>query len=120
MMARRDIPIIVLWYGPIANIPVNWHICDGNAGTPDLRNRFIVGAGDTYAVNDVGGDFDHTHTFTGDGHFHTMPFVPGIGLGAPHDPNTDPEPEAGESDVDCCIAPYHSLVYIMWTGVYYP
>jgi len=35
---------IVMWSGTIANIPTDWVLCDGTNGTPDLRNRFIVGA----------------------------------------------------------------------------
>jgi hypothetical protein len=35
---------IIMWYGTIANIPQGWALCDGNNGTPDLRNKFIVGA----------------------------------------------------------------------------
>lgn len=33
---------IIMWSGTIATIPANWHLCDGTAGTPDLRNRFVV------------------------------------------------------------------------------
>src|SRR5690554_5897142 len=46
---------IILWSGPIANIPAGWALCNGDNGTPDLRNRFIVGAGSTYSVGDTGG-----------------------------------------------------------------
>ena len=35
---------IILWSGSIAAIPSGWALCDGNNGTPDLRNKFIVGA----------------------------------------------------------------------------
>jgi hypothetical protein len=35
---------IIMWSGLITNIPVGWALCDGSAGTPDLRDRFIVGA----------------------------------------------------------------------------
>ncbi|MFD2568555.1 hypothetical protein [Pseudotenacibaculum haliotis] len=35
---------IMMWNGPLANIPKGWHICDGHHGTPDLRNQFIVAA----------------------------------------------------------------------------
>lgn len=35
---------IVMWSGAIADIPAGWLLCDGNNGTPDLRDRFIVGA----------------------------------------------------------------------------
>ena len=36
-------------------IPSNYHLCDGTNGTPDLRDRFIVGAGNSYNLNSVGG-----------------------------------------------------------------
>ena len=35
--------------------PSGWAICNGQNGTPDLRDRFIVGAGSAYAVNNTGG-----------------------------------------------------------------
>jgi hypothetical protein len=47
--------IISLWYGSVASVPSGWYLCDGNNGTPDLRDRFIVGAGSTYAVAATGG-----------------------------------------------------------------
>lgn len=58
---------IIMWSGSIASIPAGWFLCDGNNGTPDLRNRFVVGAGSTYAVNATGGSADaivvsHSHT----------------------------------------------------------
>lgn len=47
--------LIVLWYGSVASIPDGWALCDGTLGTRDLRNKFVIGAGDTYAVAAVGG-----------------------------------------------------------------
>ena len=47
--------IISMWYGSIASVPTGWYLCDGTNGTPDLRDRFIVGAGSTYAVAATGG-----------------------------------------------------------------
>jgi len=41
---------VILWSGFIASIPNGFALCDGNNGTPDLRTRFVVGAG-----SDVGG-----------------------------------------------------------------
>lgn len=35
--------IIVMWGGKLINIPTGWALCDGNNGTPDLTDRFIVG-----------------------------------------------------------------------------
>lgn len=62
--------MIMLWSGSIASIPTGWVLCDGQNSTPDLRNRFVAGAGDSYAVNATGGQNSitgvpaHTHTFT--------------------------------------------------------
>lgn len=36
--------VIVMWSGSIASIPAGWYVCDGNNGTPDLRNRFVIAA----------------------------------------------------------------------------
>ena len=61
--------IIVLWKGSTATIPVGWHLCDGTAGTEDLRDVFIPGAGGAYAVNATGGadtvNLAHAHTADG-------------------------------------------------------
>jgi hypothetical protein len=60
---------IVLWSGSIGSIPSGWLLCNGSSGTPDLRDRFIVGAGSTYAVAATGGNANatlvsHNHTAT--------------------------------------------------------
>ena len=46
---------IIMWSGSIGSIPSGYYICDGNNGTPDLRDRFVVGSGNTYAVGNTGG-----------------------------------------------------------------
>lgn len=46
---------ILPWYGKSSDIPDGFAICDGTKGTPDLRNRFLVGAGSNYALGDTGG-----------------------------------------------------------------
>ena len=46
---------IVLWSGSASDIPTGWALCDGTNGTPDLRNRFVVGAGGAYTVGNTGG-----------------------------------------------------------------
>jgi hypothetical protein len=67
--------IIVMWSGSSASIPYGWYLCDGNNSTPNLVNKFIVGATSTYAVGATGGTADaivvsHTHSVTDPGHFH--------------------------------------------------
>jgi microcystin-dependent protein len=77
--------VILLWSGSIGSIPAGYVLCNGSNGTPDLRNRFVVGAGSTYAVDATGGSADaivvsHTHTATSTstsvvtdpGHDHTV------------------------------------------------
>ena len=47
--------MIMMWSGTIATIPSGWVLCNGSNGTPDLRSKFIVGAGSIYAVGATGG-----------------------------------------------------------------
>jgi hypothetical protein len=53
--------IIVMWHGLLANIPAGWALCNGTNGTPDLRDRFIVGAATGANPGTVGGALTHTH-----------------------------------------------------------
>jgi hypothetical protein len=67
--------MIMLWSGSEASIPSGWVLCDGTNSTPNLQDRFVVGAGNTYAVDANGGSADavvvsHTHTLTDSGHTH--------------------------------------------------
>ena len=50
---------ICMWSGAVNAIPTGWVLCNGSNGTPDLRNRFIVGAGSTYSVGNTGGEASH-------------------------------------------------------------
>ncbi len=52
--------VIVMWSGAVNNIPTGWVLCDGTNGTPDLRDRFIVGAGSSYSEGQTGGEATHT------------------------------------------------------------
>lgn len=45
---------IVIWSGTVDEIPEGWHLCDGEARTPDLRGKFIIGSGNGYNVGDKG------------------------------------------------------------------
>lgn len=78
--------MIMMWSGTIATIPTGWVLCNGSNSTPDLRNKFIIGAhsdsaGVAYSTITgsntlTGGTKDaivvtHTHTLTDPGHTHT-------------------------------------------------
>jgi hypothetical protein len=75
--------LISMWSGSIGSIPSGWYLCDGSNGTPNLTDRFIIGAGNSYAVNGTGGvssvtlttnnmpAHTHTATVTDPGHTHS-------------------------------------------------
>jgi len=132
--------VIVLWSGSIGSIPAGWALCNGNNGTPDLRNRFIVGAGSTYSVDATGGSADaivvshtHTATVTDPGHNHDYDrtdFVgtPGLAGGSnftAQEVATATTTEttgisvtnasAGTSGTNANLPPYYALCYIMKT-----
>ena len=61
--------LIAIWSGSVGSIPSGWVLCNGQNSTPDLRNSFILGAGNTYSVGTTGGSTDaivpsHTHSAT--------------------------------------------------------
>ncbi len=69
--------VIVIWSGSAGAIPSGWNLCNGSNGTPDLRDRFVVGAGSTYAVGNTGGTKDaivvsHSHSISDSGHSHDV------------------------------------------------
>ena len=107
--------IIAIWSGSIVEIPSGWVICDGNNGTPDLRNRFVIGAGDTYAVGANGGAANHNHPFTGDGHFHSIGAGIQIAAGSPVANIVTPANAVGTTDNGNNLPPYYALAYIMKT-----
>lgn len=66
---------IVMWAGTIASIPERWVLCDGNNGTPDLRDKFIKGAAPAANPGATGGALTHAHADHAS-HTHTYTQVP--------------------------------------------
>ena len=54
--------MILLWSGAQNAIPTGFVLCNGSNSTPDLRDRFVVGAGNSYAVGATGGATTATDT----------------------------------------------------------
>ena len=130
---------IIIWSGSQASIPTGWLLCNGTSSTPDLRDRFIVGAGSTYAVNASGGSANailvsHTHTFTGTAlatHLHGSGVASGGGGGSFYTATGSPEVNQintsavsagtpagtnsteGSSATNANLPPYYALCYIM-------
>lgn len=62
--------MIVMWSGSLSSLPAGWLLCNGvgtistGESVPDLRDRFILGAGASAAVRAVGGTATHTHALS--------------------------------------------------------
>lgn len=54
--------LICMWSGSSSNIPNEWALCDGSNNTPDLRDKFVLGAGNNYTVGAIGGEKEVTLT----------------------------------------------------------
>jgi microcystin-dependent protein len=60
---------IIAYDGLVSGIPSNWKLCDGTGGTPDLRDKFLIGSGTSYTQGSTGGSKDavvvaHNHSAT--------------------------------------------------------
>ena len=135
---------IVIWSGAIGSVPTGFTLCDGTNGTPDLRNSFVIGAGNSYTVGQTGGSKDsivpsHTHTavVTDPGHSHTtFDYVGTSGVGAGlqvADSTFTEQPSSrigtnvtgvnisvtnastGVSPTNANLPPYYALAFIMKT-----
>lgn len=113
MSILLEVGFIALWHGSIASIPAGWHLCDGAAGTPDLRGRFVVGASVALPPDSTGGAASHVHTFTGDGHLHALDPGVDIAIGVDFDMFTSTDPASGTTDSEANLPPYYALAYIM-------
>jgi uncharacterized protein YhaN len=64
---RAPVPLglIATWNGAVSELPEGWAQCDGSHGTPDLRDKFVVAAGNRYALGsstDTGENFNSSAT----------------------------------------------------------
>ena len=101
---KIPVGMIVMWSGNFTDIPDTWALCNGQNGTPNLSNRFILGTNQESEVRDVGGDNSssmplhthsigqHTHTAShghsttvheNGGHAHTFSNITTNGTGIP-------------------------------------
>lgn len=105
--------VIVIWSGALVNIPAGWTLCDGNNGTPDLRTRFVIGAGGILDPDATGGTTTHNHTFTTDGHWHELPAGHDLDTGNYFDDATDVKTDTGTTQVANHLPPFYALAFIM-------
>ena len=61
----EPVGMIVMWHGPLTSLPEGWTLCNGSNGSPDLRNRFILGVSEGEDPGATGGSSSpHNHTYT--------------------------------------------------------
>lgn len=116
---------IVMWSGATSDIPDGWYLCDGANGTPDLRDRFVIGAGSTYAPGATGGNAqvtltkeqlpEHTHTYNNSSGKKSSYGMSNGGREITEfgsSTSTDSGSAGSGSPVDI-LPPYYALCYIM-------
>lgn len=117
-VSNLPVGAIIMFSGSATNLPPDWRVCDGTNGTPDLRGRFVIGVGPSYAFRSTGGQAKVTLTIDEmPAHAHS-----GLGMpwGAPSNGDT-PDLKPGTADTDTTgggephenLPPYYALYYIM-------
>jgi len=112
---------VIMWSGAANQIPFGWVLCDGTNGTPDLRDKFVLGAGNTYAVAATGGEAMHTLTINEiPPHTHSVYISAGTsGVGVPlltkstSLTNTEETLPTGGGQPHNNMPPYYALAFIM-------
>ena len=133
--AEHGVPkgVIVMWSGKISDIPSGWALCDGTNGTPDLRDKFIVGArqddGGIAKTNVSGGLLQtggeayhtlttaeipaHTHQLYGDRRHYDGSAQGAVGYHGGIQPGYADTTSVGGGKAHNNLPPYYALAYIM-------
>lgn len=122
---------IVIWSGTVASIPTGWQLCDGTNGTPDLRDKFVVGARQdsggvsmttvSGSLTKTGGEARHTMTIAEmPPHTHSYRWWPGwyfsgsSEYGAKGGPDDSHQTgSVGGGQPFNVLPPYYALCFIM-------
>lgn len=105
--------IICLWSGAIVDIPAGWGLCDGTQGTPNLKDRFVIGAGSVFSPGASGGGSNHVHSFTSSSHNHSIPGGTQIQSGGGYSNATGNNTVSGTTDSNGTLPPFYALAFIM-------
>ena len=130
---NNSLPIgsIVIWSGAVVSIPGGWQLCDGTNGTPDLRDRFVVGARQdsggvsmtnvSGSLTKIGGEAKHTLIIAEmPAHTHSYRYWPGWYLsgnseygekGGPDDSHQTGSTGGGQPHN--ILPPYYAVCFIM-------
>ena len=110
---------IIIWSGAANAIPSGYVLCDGTNSTPDLRDRFVVGAQNAYAVGATGGATTDSVSISISGSTGVESVFGSNGYIQPSPHSGRPQHNhsfsgSGSATVDT-LPPYYALCYIMKT-----
>jgi microcystin-dependent protein len=121
--------VVVMWSGTLTNVPTGWVLCDGSNGTPDLRDRFVVGASQndqgvaksnvSGSLTQTGGEASHTLTIAEmPAHTHSVQVFPdpisgGNGSDLSRGVYTGQTGSTGGGQPHNILHPYFALAFIM-------
>lgn len=128
VLVNAPIGAILAWSGTEDTVPDGWHICNGEDGTLDLRDKFVLGAGPNHAVGDEGGSEEvtlknsqmpsHTHllyvngtSFTPTGK-HSRVNTTSIANTNSYSQSVSDLERAGSNQPHPNMPPYYALLYI--------
>ncbi|WNZ27754.1 tail fiber protein [Leptolyngbya sp. NK1-12] len=98
--------MILMWTGSVNNVPAGWALCNGQNGTPDLRERFIMGLS-TDNDSRRGGQATHSHAVPATPQTNTRDVAPGSNFGMAINIHTH------TTDVQSNLPPFFKLAFIM-------
>jgi len=108
---------IVAWSGLLSKIPRGWVLCDGDNGTPDLRDRFVRGAENQGKMRKTDGSLTHVHNNIGGSHRHSLKGGTDIAFSPGFDLLTLTAIPAFTTETATSEPDYYSVAYIMeWEG----
>lgn len=105
--------IIFGWTGNPLYLPDGFVACDGNNGTPDLMDRFVVGALSVYSVGEKNGVSVHVHSFDTAAHNHSLQSGDEIHTGTAGDNSFMTSPITGTTDPADHTPLYYALMFLM-------
>lgn len=121
--ANQSLPVgaIIMWSDTLGSIPTDWQLCDGTNGTPDLRDRFIVGAGKSYSIGANGGEVMHiltiaempAHTHPNTTYSSDIAWTPNIAGASTNVVGSRATGSAGGGQAHENRPPYYALCFIM-------
>jgi len=102
-----------MWTGSIESLYPGWALCDGDNGTPDLRDLFIMQHSVSHPLDETGGADAHDHAFTSNTHNHTIGVGGAILPMTNYNTITDNKQVTGTTNVTNALPPYYALAFVM-------